>query len=88
MKDQVNLMMRLVAVAAYLVVGAVPYFGSPLVAPPASVALLWGLWLAGWVLLVRAVRNSPKWAWAVSLVALLVWVGVVLAGEALFGWQA
>lgn len=88
MKNQVNLMMRIVAVAAYLMIGVVPYAGSLLVAPLPGALVLWGLWLAGWVLLIRAVRDSPKWAWAVSLLAVAVWVGVVQAGSALFGWSA
>ena len=88
MKEQVDLMMRLVAIAAYILIGIVPFAGSPLVAPPAGVALLWGLWLAGWWLVVRSLKTQPKWAWAVSLLAVGVWVVVVLAGSAIFGWSA
>ena len=88
MSQQVDLMMRLVAIAAYVTIGIVPYAGSGLVAPPWGVVLLWGIWLTGWIVLVRALRNSPKWAWAVSLLALGVWVLVVALGGAVFGWSA
>lgn len=88
MSQQVDLMMRIVAIAAYIVIGIVPYAGSGLVAPPVGVVVLWTMWLAGWFLLVRALRRSPKWAWAVSLLALGVWVAVVAFGGAVFGWTA
>jgi hypothetical protein len=86
--QQVDLMMRLVAIAAYVTIGIVPYAGSGLVAPPWAVVLLWAIWLGGWVLLVRALRHSPKWAWAVSLASLAVWILVVAFGGAVLGWSA
>ena len=88
MKEQVDLMMRIVAVAAYLFIGVFPYAVSGLVAPPIGVAVLWALWAAGWWLLVRSVRTAPKWAWSVSLLAAGVWVAVVQTGSLLFGWSA
>ncbi len=88
MKEQVDLMMRIVAVAAYIFVGVFPYAVSSLVVPPIGVGILWGLWLAGWWVVVRAVRRSPKWAWSISILALGIWVVFVAAGGALFGWSA
>ena len=78
----------LVAVAAYLLIGVVPYAGSGLVAPLPGVIVLWALWLAGWWLVIRWLRTNPKWAWSVSLIAVLVWVGVVQLGAWLFDWSA
>lgn len=88
MSQQVDLIMRIVAIAAYVTIGIVPYAGSGLVAPLPGVLFLWAIWLLGWVVLVRMLRRSPKWAWSVALLATGVWVAVVAFGGAVFGWTA
>ncbi len=76
-----------VGIALYLVVGWV-YLASGLVVPFPWVVGLWVLWLAGLPLLWRAFKTQPVWAWTVAAGAAVVWVGLVLAGGALFGWTA
>jgi len=76
-----------VGIALYLVVGWV-YLVSGLIVPFPWVVGLWALWVGGLPLLRRAFKTRPVWAWTVAAAAAVVWVGVVVAGEALFGWTA
>lgn len=75
------------AVAFHLAIGVVPYLGSGLVAPPAGVAVLWAIWLAGAVMLWR-LRPRARLAIWVPVAALFTWIVVVSFGDFVLGWTA
>ncbi len=64
------------------------YGASALVAPLWAVAVLVALWLVQFVLACRWFSRRPYAVLAMPVVALVVWVAVIFAGEALFGWTA
>jgi hypothetical protein len=64
------------------------YGASALVAPLWAVAVLVALWLVQFVLACRWFRRRPYAVLALPVVALAVWLAVIFAGEALFGWTA
>ncbi len=79
---------RSVGLLLYGVIGAVPYFGSPLIVPYPAAFVLWAIWLIGLVIAIRLSRSSP-WAALLSAVsALLIWVFFVQIGSWIFGWTA
>ena len=63
------------------------YLASGLIVP---LPWLLGLWAVGLALVVHAVvrRDRPAVVLATPFVALLLWVAVVSAGQALFDWSA
>lgn len=64
------------------------YGASALVAPLWAVAVLIALWLVQFVLACRWFSRRPYAVLAMPVVALGVWLAVIFAGEALFGWTA
>ncbi|MGH3317735.1 MAG: hypothetical protein ACRDO0_16470 [Nocardioidaceae bacterium] len=64
------------------------YGASALVAPLWGVAVLVALWLVQFVLACRWFSRRPYAVLAMPVVALVVWLAVIFAGEALFGWTA
>ena len=64
------------------------YGASALVAPLWAVAVLVALWLVQFVLACRWFSRRPYAVLAMPVVALGVWLAVIFAGEALFGWTA
>lgn len=79
---------RAIGLLLYGAIGAVPYFGSPLVVPYPVAIVLWIVWIVG---LIVAIRSSAGWPWAALITAgaaLLLWILVVAGGSALFGWTA
>jgi hypothetical protein len=64
------------------------YGASALVAPLWAVAVLVALWLVQFVLACRWFGRRPYAVLAMPVVALVVWLAVIFAGEALFGWTA
>ncbi len=79
---------RTVGVVGYLAVGAFPYLASGLLVPPGAVMVLMALWLLGLVWTLRIARHNPRWTPAAPVVAVLVWIILVQAGSAVFGWTA
>jgi hypothetical protein len=80
-----------VGVVLHLAVGVFPYAASGLLVPIWGIVVLYSLWLALAVVLVRLLRGErrrPLLAPLVPVGALAVWFGVVTAGEAIFGWTA
>jgi hypothetical protein len=81
-----------VAVVLHVVVGVFPYAASGLLAPLWGIVLLYGVWLALAVVLVRLLRPGPRRrpmvAPVVPFVALAAWFAVLSLGEALFDWTA
>ena len=77
-----------VALALHVAVGFFPYLASGLVAPPWGLAVLFAVWVALLVVVVRW-RPSPRW-WllAVPIGAVAAWFALITAGEAWFGWTA
>ena len=74
--------------AAHLVVFVMFYLPAGLIVPLWGIALLWVLWAALAVLVVRWFRPHPLWVLAIPVAALLIWVCVVSAGGAFLGWTA
>lgn len=72
----------LLQVAAFL-----PYLLSTLIAPPAAVLLLWGLWLVLVLLAVLVHRRNPPLSLAVPGVTVLVGIASLLLGTRYLGWQ-
>jgi hypothetical protein len=64
------------------------YGASALVAPLWAVAVLVALWLVQFALACRWFGRRPYAVLAMPVVALVVWLAVIFAGEALFGWTA
>ena len=80
-----------VGVVLHLAVGVFPYAASGLLVPIWGIVVLYGLWLALAVVLVRLLRREtrrPMLAPLVPVAALAGWFAVVTAGEALFDWTA
>ena len=73
--------------AVLFVVASWFYAASGLIAPIWAVAVLWLLWLGLLITLIRAWRPKPWRVLAVSLVAYLIWAGVMLVGEFGLGWS-
>ena len=80
-----------VGVVLHLAIGVFPYAASGLLVPIWGIVVLYALWLALAVVLVRLLRGEqrrPMLAPLVPVAALTVWFAVVTAGEALFDWTA
>jgi len=71
----------------YVMVGWL-YLGSGLVMPYPWVFLMWAVWLAGLVVLLRIFRRARAWTPAVAVGALAFWVIVIQTGSWIFGWTA
>lgn len=63
------------------------YLGSVLIVPAPWVLAVWALWV---VLVAGAVafRRRPGIVLAVPVVAVVLWLAILSAGSALFGWTA
>ena len=61
---------------------------SALVAPLWAVAVLVALWLVQFVLACRWFSRRPYAVLAMPVVALVVWLSAIVAGDALLGWTA
>ncbi|HEX8487745.1 MAG TPA: hypothetical protein VF642_04295 [Propionibacteriaceae bacterium] len=93
--DQAHLRPRRTAslVAASLAMLALlvlaPFFlSSGLMAPLWAVVVLMAVWLALFVLGCLWFRRRPWWTLPLPVVALLIWLGTMTAGEAWLGWTA
>ncbi len=64
------------------------YLVSGLVAPPWAVGVLWAVWLALLVGLMRVWRSHPWLVLATPALAYLIWAASVLAGDIFLGWTA
>jgi hypothetical protein len=64
------------------------YAASGLLAPWWGVALLLLVWVALFVVATRWWTPHPKRTLLLPLIAIVVWFGVLFAGEALFSWTA
>lgn len=71
----------------YLAAG-IPYAVSGLVAPPAGVALLWVLWVAGLAVAIRLFRARSPWIFAMPFAALAMWWVTLTVGDIFLGWVA
>ena len=77
----------LAGVALLVLLALAPFFLSAgLLAPGWAVVVLVGAWLALLVLGVVWFRRRPWWVLPLPVVAVLVWVGALSAGEAFLGW--
>ena len=63
------------------------YLPSVLMAPLYAVVLLWALWIAATVVLVRFRHRGPLLL-VVPVAAALLWVGIMSFGDAVLGWTA
>lgn len=79
---------KVFGIAAYLVIGVFPYLASGLLVPVGAVFVLMVVWAIGLVVVIDTARNTPQWTWLAPIMAMIVWVAFVQAGEALFGWSA
>jgi hypothetical protein len=77
-----------IGIMLYLVIGAVPYFGTPLVVPFPWVFVLWAVWIAGLAVTIRVYRQWPAWTLLAPVTAVAFWVLFVQVGSWLFGWTA
>ena len=80
-----------VSVVLHLAVGVFPYAASGLLVPIWGIVVLYALWLALAVVLVRMLRGErrrPLFAPLIPVAALAVWFAVVTAGEVLLDWTA
>jgi hypothetical protein len=64
------------------------YLASGLLAPMWAVGVLWVLWLALLVALIKVWRSHPWLVLATPVLAYLIWAGVLLLGEFFLGWSA
>ncbi|MCI0425990.1 MAG: hypothetical protein L0Z49_11715 [Actinobacteria bacterium] len=64
------------------------YFASGLVVPAPWYLVLWGVWIAGWWLVVRVLRRNPGLTPLVALGSVALWLLVVQLGDWLLGWTA
>jgi hypothetical protein len=64
------------------------YAASGLLAPWYGVVLLMVIWVALFVLATRWWTPHPARTLLVPLIALVLWFGVLTAGEVLFDWTA
>lgn len=64
------------------------YAFTGLLAPTWGVAILWGLWLAQLWIFIKLWRNQGWRVLVASVVAYLIWAGVLLAGDVFLGWTA
>lgn len=66
-----------------------PFFlASGLVAPLWAVIVLCAIWLALFVTGIVWFKRRPLWTLSLPVVAVIIWLGGVSAGEALLGWSA
>ncbi len=84
-KTSTNRILNLVALALHLVVGFLVVV-SGLVAPPAAVGSLLGLWLVATIVGVR-LRRRTGMALVVAVIMTAVWVTTILLGTQLAGWN-
>lgn len=63
------------------------YLASGLMAPLYGIAILWAIWIACTVLLVRFRRRGPILL-VVPIAAGLLWLGIMTLGDAFLGWTA
>ncbi|HWL98135.1 MAG TPA: hypothetical protein VNP20_12360 [Nocardioidaceae bacterium] len=64
------------------------YGASALVAPPWAVAVLVVLWLVQFVLACRWFSRRPYVVLAMPVIAIVVWLSAIVAGDVLLGWTA
>jgi hypothetical protein len=64
------------------------YAASGLVAPLWAVIGLLVIWVALLVVGLRLWRTRPSWMLAVPVVAVVIWFGVISAGERFLDWTA
>jgi hypothetical protein len=76
-----------VGLAGHLAV-LVWYLASGLLAPLWAVIGLLVIWAALLIVGLRLWRTRPVWMLAVPVVAVLIWFGVISAGERFLGWTA
>lgn len=85
--DVLRTLGAVVAVLGLLVLA--PFFlASGLVAPLWAVAGLVAVWVALLVLACVRLRRRPWWLVLLPVAAVLIWLGVLSAGEAWLGWTA
>lgn len=76
-----------VVAAVMQAVVAFPYLMSGLLVPPYAVAILWAVWIAATVALVRFRSRGPVLL-LIPIATAALWFGLISLGEALFGWTA
>ncbi len=64
------------------------YATSGLVAPVWGLVVLWVIWAALAVLLIRWWRDNPWKVLAIPVIAAAAWAIVLFVGETLFDWTA
>jgi len=77
-----------VALALMVVIGFFPYGASGLVAPLYGLVLLFVVWAA---LLVAVLRWKPEprwWLLGIPVVAVAIWFAIITAGEVWLDWTA
>jgi hypothetical protein len=84
----VQKVLGVIGLVAYLVVGMFPYLPSGLMVPLVGLWGLWVAWLFGAVLTWRTFRSRPAWTLVSAPAALVFWFVYVSIGERLFGWTA
>lgn len=77
-----------VGLLLHLAVGVFPYSASGLVAPLWGIVALGVLWLGLLAVAVVLLRRRPALVLLVPVLAVLLWVGALTAGEQLLGWTA
>jgi hypothetical protein len=63
------------------------YLFSLLVAPLYGAVLLWAIWIAATILLVRFRDRGPV-IWVIPGITAALWFAVLTLGETLLGWTA
>lgn len=78
---------RWIGLVLFIVTGWL-YLVSGLVAPMWAVIVLWVVWLALLVGIIKLWRSHPWLVLAAPLVAFLIWAGAISAGGYFLDWTA
>ena len=78
----------IIGLLAYLVVGFFPYLASGLMVPGPWLFVLWAVWLVGLVLAWRTLQRRPAMVLLFPPAAVAFWFLYLTAGEQLLGWTA
>jgi hypothetical protein len=80
------IVVAVLAAVAHLVVGYF-YLAGGLVIPGSVLFPLWGLWIVLAAVLVRLALRRSWWTPAVPVAAGAIFIGVLVVGEQVLGWQ-
>jgi hypothetical protein len=80
-------LLGILGIVLYVLVGWL-YFASGLLVPAPWYLVLWGVWIAGWWIVVSVYRSRPPATGLVALGAAAFWWLAVQLGDWFLGWTA